>query len=88
MTYRGHAVLRTLIRCHFSPAETTGSAYIYSGSKDGRIHARLFPVFLPQVSKPLTLCSLSDVDMVSGRASRPDLRSIAHFGNALRSLWT
>ncbi|TFK77480.1 WD40 repeat-like protein [Pluteus cervinus] len=38
MTYRGHAVLRTLIRCHFSPAETTGSQYIYSGSADGRIH--------------------------------------------------
>jgi len=38
MTYRGHSVLRTLIRCHFSPAETTGSQYLYSGSADGRIH--------------------------------------------------
>ena len=38
MTYRGHAVLRTLIRCHFSPAETTGGQYLYSGSADGRIH--------------------------------------------------
>jgi WD repeat-containing protein 23 len=38
MTYRGHAVLRTLIRCNFSPAETTGGQYIYSGSADGRIH--------------------------------------------------
>ncbi|EIN13833.1 WD40 repeat-like protein [Punctularia strigosozonata HHB-11173 SS5] len=38
MTYRGHAVLRTLIRCHFSPAETTGSQYIYSGSSDGLVH--------------------------------------------------
>ncbi|EJC98714.1 WD40 repeat-like protein [Fomitiporia mediterranea MF3/22] len=38
MTYRGHSVLRTLIRCHFSPAETTGGRYIYSGSFDGRIH--------------------------------------------------
>ncbi|KAL5494725.1 hypothetical protein ACEPAI_186 [Sanghuangporus weigelae] len=38
MTYRGHTVMRTLIRCHFSPAETTGSRYIYSGSLDGRIH--------------------------------------------------
>ncbi|EGO04656.1 hypothetical protein SERLA73DRAFT_173890 [Serpula lacrymans var. lacrymans S7.3] len=38
MTYRGHAVLRTLIRCHFSPAETTGSQYLYSGSADGKIH--------------------------------------------------
>ncbi|KAF8560152.1 WD40 repeat-like protein [Imleria badia] len=38
MTYRGHAILRTLIRCNFSPAETTGGQYIYSGSADGRIH--------------------------------------------------
>lgn len=38
MTYRGHCVLRTLIRCHFSPEETTGSQYLYSGSADGKIH--------------------------------------------------
>lgn len=42
MTYRGHAVLKTLIRCHFSPSATTGQKYIYSGSADGRIHVRLF----------------------------------------------
>lgn len=40
MTYRGHSVLKTLIRCHFSPAETTGGQYLYSGSSDGRIHVR------------------------------------------------
>ncbi|KAL0570845.1 hypothetical protein V5O48_011117 [Marasmius crinis-equi] len=38
MTYRGHSVMMTLIRCHFSPAETTGAQYLYSGSADGRIH--------------------------------------------------
>ncbi|OSD03189.1 WD40 repeat-like protein [Trametes coccinea BRFM310] len=38
MKFTGHEVLRTLIRCHFSPAETTGQQYIYSGSSDGRIH--------------------------------------------------
>ncbi|KAF9055900.1 WD40-repeat-containing domain protein [Panaeolus papilionaceus] len=38
MTFRGHRVLRTLIRCHFSPQETTGGQYIYSGSSDGKIH--------------------------------------------------
>ncbi|KAF5368500.1 hypothetical protein D9758_002148 [Tetrapyrgos nigripes] len=38
MTYRGHSVLMTLIRCHFSPAETTGGQYVYSGSSDGRVH--------------------------------------------------
>ncbi|OBZ68544.1 LEC14B protein [Grifola frondosa] len=38
MQYTGHDVLRTLIRCHFSPAETTGQQYIYSGSSNGKIH--------------------------------------------------
>lgn len=31
-TYRGHCVYDTLIRCHFSPVETTGEQYIYAGS--------------------------------------------------------
>jgi len=38
MTYRGHRFLRTLIRCQFSPIETTGGQYLFSGSADGRIH--------------------------------------------------
>lgn len=43
MTYRGHSVLRTLIRCHFSPTETTGAQYLYSGSADGRVHVNSVP---------------------------------------------
>lgn len=38
MTYRGHRVLRTLIRCHFSPTETTGGQYIYTGGANGVIY--------------------------------------------------
>jgi len=37
MTYKGHKVFQTLIRCYFSPLESTGQKYIYSGSADGRI---------------------------------------------------
>ncbi|XP_033223372.1 DDB1- and CUL4-associated factor 11 isoform X2 [Belonocnema kinseyi] len=37
MTYRGHSVLQTLIRCHFSPAATTGQRYIYTGCGSGRV---------------------------------------------------
>lgn len=36
MTYRGHTVLQTLIRCHFSPAHT-GQRYIYTGCGSGRV---------------------------------------------------
>nr|XP_043638897.1 LEC14B homolog [Erigeron canadensis] len=38
MTYRGHRVLRTLIRCYFSPSYSTGQKYIYTGSADGQIY--------------------------------------------------
>jgi DDB1- and CUL4-associated factor 11 len=38
MTFRGHTVLQTLIRCHFSPLETTGQRYLYSGSGDGSVY--------------------------------------------------
>ncbi|KAL0591573.1 hypothetical protein ABG067_001171 [Albugo candida] len=38
MTYRGHSVMQTLIRCYFSPQWTTAQKYIYTGSADGRIY--------------------------------------------------
>ncbi|KAH7308468.1 WD40-repeat-containing domain protein [Stachybotrys elegans] len=38
VTFRGHKVLRTLIRCHFSPPNSTNSRYVYSGSADGKVH--------------------------------------------------
>ncbi|KAI5079705.1 hypothetical protein GOP47_0005184 [Adiantum capillus-veneris] len=38
MTYKGHRVLRTLIRCYFSPMFTTGQKYIYTGSHDGCVY--------------------------------------------------
>ncbi|KAI3641728.1 hypothetical protein MIR68_000218 [Amoeboaphelidium protococcarum] len=38
MTFTGHRVLRTLIRCDFSPLETTGSRYFYTGSEDGFVY--------------------------------------------------
>ena len=35
MTYLGHTVAKTLIRCHFSPLATTGGAYLLTGSFEG-----------------------------------------------------
>ncbi|KAI9719156.1 MAG: hypothetical protein M1828_006338 [Chrysothrix sp. TS-e1954] len=37
VTFRGHRVLKTLIRCHFSPAGSTDSRYVYTGSEDGSV---------------------------------------------------
>ncbi|KAI7926078.1 WD repeat-containing protein 23 [Pyricularia oryzae] len=38
VTFRGHRVTRTLIRCHFSPPGSTNSRYVYSGSFDGKVY--------------------------------------------------
>lgn len=37
MTYKGHTVLQTHIRCHFSPTATTGQQFIYTGCASGRV---------------------------------------------------
>ncbi|GAM87142.1 hypothetical protein ANO11243_051630 [Dothideomycetidae sp. 11243] len=37
VTFRGHKVYNTLIRCHFSPPGSTDGRYVYSGSADGSI---------------------------------------------------
>lgn len=37
-TYRGHSVLKTLIRCYFSPEYSTGQKYIYTGSTDSCVY--------------------------------------------------
>lgn len=41
MTYRGHQVLQTLIRAYFSPMESTGQKFIYSGSYNGSVYGEL-----------------------------------------------
>lgn len=38
VTFRGHKVLKTLIRCHFSPPGSTDGRYVYSGSRDGNVY--------------------------------------------------
>lgn len=35
MTFRGHSILHTLVRCHFSPQHTTGQRYAYTGCATG-----------------------------------------------------
>lgn len=42
VNYRGHKVYRTLIRCYFSPPQSTGSRYVYTGSADGVV--RIFNI--------------------------------------------
>jgi hypothetical protein len=59
MTYRGHQVSKTLIRCHFSPRESTGQNYIYSGRY-------VLSTALSRVSS-LCQCGRNDPHLVVGR---------------------
>ncbi|XP_004698970.1 DDB1- and CUL4-associated factor 11 isoform X1 [Echinops telfairi] len=52
MTYRGHGVLHTLIRCRFSPAHSTGQQFIYSGCSTGRVV--VYDLLTGRVVKKLT----------------------------------
>jgi WD repeat-containing protein 23 len=38
LTFRGHKILGTLIRCYFSPLHTTNQRFIYTGSADGKVY--------------------------------------------------
>lgn len=46
MTYRGHRVKKSLIRAKFSPSETTGQRYIYTGCGTGRLMSKCDPSYL------------------------------------------
>lgn len=38
VSFRGHSVHETLIRCHFSPPTSTNSRYVYTGSNNGKVY--------------------------------------------------
>ena len=51
MTYTGHSVAQTLIRCKFSPFHSTGQRYIYSGSFGGVVY--IYDVLSGEIVKKL-----------------------------------
>ncbi|PGH12149.1 hypothetical protein AJ79_04443 [Helicocarpus griseus UAMH5409] len=63
VTFRGHRVLKTLIRCHFSPDTSTDSRYVYTGSSDGR-------VFIYNLDA--TVAGIIDVGEASFKSRQPD----------------
>ncbi|KAJ3140916.1 hypothetical protein HK100_008280 [Physocladia obscura] len=69
-TFKGHKVLRTLIRCHYSP-ENTGHRYIYSGSSDGCVYI-YDPVLHPSGGPPIAVLKVPRVQSQSLRNSEED----------------
>ena len=49
--FRGHSVLQTLIRAYFSPGQSTGHRYVYTGGQDG--HVRIFDILTGEVTNKL-----------------------------------
>jgi WD repeat-containing protein 23 len=71
VTFRGHRVLKTLIRCHFSPPDSTNSRYVYTGSEDGKVYV---------YNLDATLAGTIDVGQatVDTRPQDPDMSNSAY----------
>ncbi|KAL2758461.1 hypothetical protein ACRALDRAFT_2040638 [Sodiomyces alcalophilus JCM 7366] len=65
VTFRGHKVLRTLIRCHFSPPSSTNSRYVYTGSQDGKVWV---------YNLDATVAGVIDVNKATKNSRRPGRR--------------
>ena len=81
VTFRGHRVLKTLIRCHFSPAGSTNSRYVYTGSEDGSVYV---------YNLDATLAGKVDVNLAThhSRPRDPDLyTSTYEMGGRSRGAW-
>ncbi|ODN00691.1 DDB1- and CUL4-associated factor 11 [Orchesella cincta] len=83
MTYRGHSVLNTLIRCHFSPSYSTGQQYIYTGCAAGRVV--IYDVLTGKIVKTLK-GHRECVRDVSWHPYRPEIVS-SSWDNSI-GLWT
>lgn len=70
VTFRGHSVLRTLIRCHFSPPSATNSRYVYSGSSDGKVYIW---------NMDATLAGTIDVQSATEGSRKSDRRTRLYF---------
>ncbi|OAQ96097.1 hypothetical protein LLEC1_03029 [Akanthomyces lecanii] len=70
VTFRGHKVLRTLIRCHFSPPSATNSRYVYSGSADGKVYV---------YNMDATIARIIDVKEATNGTRRIDRRTRLYF---------
>ena len=73
-TYRGHHVLRTLMRARFSPMHSTGQAFIYTGSFDGSMHiygaCRVGAVVLASTGAVCECVRDASIKLMPGKSTR------------------
>ncbi len=72
--FSGHSVLATLIRCYYSPLETTNQRFIYSGSATGTVY--VFDTVTGKVAEKLDIFSEDD-DSDSGTESIMPIRDVS-----------
>ncbi|XP_065915967.1 DDB1- and CUL4-associated factor 11-like [Dysidea avara] len=84
MTYKGHRVLQTAIRCRFSPTVTTGNRYIYTGSAGGSVtvYDILTGEIVKRLKEPGSQVLVRDA---SWHPYRPELVSVSWDG--IMRLW-
>ena len=72
VTFRGHRVLRTLIRCHFSPQGSSDGRYVYSGSHDGKVF--IWNLDGTLAGEPIDVCEATKPALREGRTHTNTLR--------------
>lgn len=77
VTFRGHRVLKTLIRCHFSPSTSSDQRYVYSGSEDGSVYI---------YNMDATLAKKINVEEATYK-SRPQYRYMSYCSNEDPGKW-
>lgn len=83
-TYRGHKVLKTLIRCYWSPP-STGQRYIYTGSHDGSV--RIFDTVTGKQIRRLPCGSRTIVRDCAWHPYEPNLSCVTWNGEILSFDW-
>ncbi|KEY65878.1 hypothetical protein S7711_05880 [Stachybotrys chartarum IBT 7711] len=83
VTFRGHKVLRTLIRCHFSPPNSTDSRYVFTGSSDGNVHVYNMDA---TIAKVIDVRSATKGTRRIDRTNRPWLDSHSSWGTCVRDV--
>ena len=68
LTFRGHKVLYTLIRCYFSPQFSTGQRFVYSGSATGDVH--IYDTFTGKTVSVVSSADPSDPDEINEEVCR------------------
>lgn len=85
MSYSGHKVRQTLIRCNFSPLHSTGQSYVITGSADSEIV--VYDALSGEVVRRLSGHGDSVIRDVTWHPDRPEICGASWSGAVLRFVY-